>query len=108
MTILVIGASGAIGVPTIRHLVKSGAKIRALSSKESSAANLKSLGVAEIVIGDLTKDADVKRVMAGATPGVHSPPRFRGEEAAIGRRGVNAAAVAESGASDVSSALNSP
>ena len=97
MTILVIGASGAIGLPTIRHLVKRGAKVRALSSKESSAANLKSLGVAETVIGDLANDADIKRAMAGATSVMHIPPRFREDEAEIGLRVLKAAVEAEVG-----------
>ena len=34
MTILIIGASGAVGTPTIKHLVKRGAKIRALTSND--------------------------------------------------------------------------
>ena len=91
MTILITGASGAVGIPTIRHLVKRGAKIRALTSKESSAANLKSLGVAETVIGDLTSDADIKRAVAGVTSVMHIPPRFREDEAEIGKRVLNAA-----------------
>jgi uncharacterized protein YbjT (DUF2867 family) len=91
MTILVTGASGAIGLPTIRHLVKRGTKIRALSSKESSAANLKSLGVAEAIIGDLVSDADIRRAMAGATSVMHIPPRFREDEADIGLRVLKAA-----------------
>jgi uncharacterized protein YbjT (DUF2867 family) len=97
MTNLVIGASGAIGLPTIRHLVKRGAKVRALSSNESSAANLKALGVAETVIGDLTSDADVKRAMAGAMSVMHIPPRFREDEAEIGLRVLKAAMEAEVG-----------
>ncbi|MEI8154221.1 MAG: NmrA family NAD(P)-binding protein, partial [Hyphomicrobiales bacterium] len=86
MTILITGASGAVGTPTIRHLVKRGAKIRALTSKESSAANLKSLGVAETVIGDLTSDADIKRAVVGVESVMHIPPRFREDEAEIGLR----------------------
>ena len=84
MTILITGASGAVGVPTIRHLVKRGAKVRALTSKEASAANLKSLGVSETVLGDLTSDADVRRAMRGVASVMHIPPRFREDEAEIG------------------------
>src|SRR4051794_37009511 len=91
MTILITGASGAVGMPAIRHLVKRGAKIRALTSKDSSAANLKAMGVAETVIGDLTSDADVKRAMQGAASVLHIPPRFREDEAQIGFRVLNAA-----------------
>jgi uncharacterized protein YbjT (DUF2867 family) len=91
MTILITGASGAVGVPTIRHLVKRGAKIRALTSKEGSAAHLKSLGVAETVVGDLTSDADVARAVKGAASVMHIPPRFREDEATIGLRVLKAA-----------------
>jgi uncharacterized protein YbjT (DUF2867 family) len=97
MTILLTGASGAVGIPTIRHLVKRGAKIRALSSKESSAANLRSLGVAETVVGDLKVDADVNRAMQGAAAVMHIPPRFREDEAEIGMRVLRAAQAAKIG-----------
>lgn len=97
MTILITGASGAVGTPTIRHLVKRGAKIRALTSKESSAANLKSLGVAETVIGDLTSDADIKRAVVGVESVMHIPPRFREDEAEIGLRVLGAAKAAKVG-----------
>jgi uncharacterized protein YbjT (DUF2867 family) len=91
MTILITGASGAVGTPTIRHLVKRGAKIRALTSNEASAAKLKAAGVAETAIGDLTKDDDIKRAMAGVRSVMHIPPRFREDEAEIGKRVLNAA-----------------
>jgi uncharacterized protein YbjT (DUF2867 family) len=97
MTILITGASGAVGIPTIHHLVKRGARIRALTSKDTSAANLKSLGVAETVLGDLTRDADVRRAMEGADSVMHIPPRFREDEAEIGRRVVAAAKAAQAG-----------
>src|SRR6185437_8562212 len=48
--IVVIGASGAVGIPTIRHLVKRGARLRALTSSEASAQRLQALGVAETVV----------------------------------------------------------
>jgi uncharacterized protein YbjT (DUF2867 family) len=91
MTILIAGASGAVGVPTIRHLVKCGAHIRALSSNEKSAANLRSLGVAETVVGDLTRDDDVRRAVDGVASVMHIPPRFREDEAEIGVRVLEAA-----------------
>jgi uncharacterized protein YbjT (DUF2867 family) len=97
MTILITGASGAIGLPTLHHLVKRGARVRALSSRDSSAANLKSLGVAETVVGDLTSDADVARAMQGVASVMHIPPRFREDEAKIGLRVLKAAVDAKVG-----------
>jgi uncharacterized protein YbjT (DUF2867 family) len=94
MTVLITGASGAVGIPTIRHLVKRKTRIRALTSKQSSVPNLEALGVAETVIGDLTNDADVRRAMENAGSVLHIPPRFREDEAEIGLRVVAAAKAA--------------
>lgn len=97
MTILIIGGSGAVGTPTIRHLVKRGAKVRALTSSDASAARLKAAGVAETVVGDLINDTDVRRALAGVVSVMHIPPRFREDEAEIGLRVVKAAVDAKVG-----------
>jgi uncharacterized protein YbjT (DUF2867 family) len=89
--ITIIGASGAVGVPTIRHLARRGARVRALTSNEASAARLRALGVAEAMVGDFRSDADVARAVAGAEAVLHVPPRFTEDEAAIGLRVVAAA-----------------
>jgi uncharacterized protein YbjT (DUF2867 family) len=94
MTILITGASGAVGQPTIRHLVKRGATIRTLTRSAQSAAALKALGVAETMTGDLTSDADVRAAMAGVASVLHIPPRFREDEADIGLRVLAAAKAA--------------
>jgi uncharacterized protein YbjT (DUF2867 family) len=95
MTILITGPSGAVGLPVIRHLVRRGARVRALTSKQASADNLKSLGVAEIIIGDFANDADVTRAMQGVASVMHIPPRFREDEAEIGLRVLKAAQAAK-------------
>lgn len=92
--ILIIGASGAVGVPTVRQLVRRGARVRALTSNATSAARLKSLGVAETQVGDFRSDADVRRAIDGARSVLHIPPRFTEDEAAIGLRVVAAARAA--------------
>lgn len=92
--ILIVGGSGAVGVPTIKNLVKRGAAVRALTSNEKSAERLKGLGVAETVIGDFRSDADVARAVDGATSVMHIPPRFTEDEAEIGIRVVEAAKAA--------------
>lgn len=90
--ILIVGASGAVGTPTIRHLAARGEKLRALTSNPKSAERLKSLGVAETVVGDFRKDADVAKAFAGGVTSVmYVPPRFQEDEAEIGRRVVDAA-----------------
>src|SRR5688572_2045598 len=97
MTILITGTTGLSRPPTLHHLGKRGARVRALSSRDSSAANLKSLGVAETVVGDLTSDADVARAMQGVASVMHIPPRFREDEAKIGLRVLKAAVDAKVG-----------
>lgn len=64
-TILVTGATGDTGRPTVRELLKKGLKVRALARQEDARSrDLASLG-AEIVYGDLTSLRDMRRVMAG-------------------------------------------
>jgi len=89
--IVMIGASGQVGTPTIRHLVRRGARIRALTSNPSSAERLRGLGVVETVVGDFRKDEDVRRAIDGAETVFHVCPRFTEDEPAIGKRVVTAA-----------------
>ena len=89
--ILVVGASGAVGIPTIRHLVRRGATVRALTSNQKSAERLTELGVAETVVGDFRSDADVARATQGVDSVMHIPPRFTEDEAEIGFRVIDAA-----------------
>lgn len=89
--ILIVGASGAVGIPTIKALVRRGADLRALTSNEKSAANLRELGVRETLVGDFRSDDDVKRAMAGANSVFLVTPRFTEDEAEIGLRTVTAA-----------------
>jgi uncharacterized protein YbjT (DUF2867 family) len=89
--ILVIGASGAVGVPTITHLVKRGATVRALTSKPDSAEKLQRLGVRDTVLGDFREPTDLRRAIAGADAVIQIPPRFTEDEAAIGMKAIAAA-----------------
>jgi uncharacterized protein YbjT (DUF2867 family) len=89
--ILIVGASGAVGIPTIRALAKRGADLRALTSNEKSAANLRELGVQDAMVGDFRSDDDVKRAMTGADSVFLVTPRFTEDEAEIGLRTVAAA-----------------
>ena len=89
--ILIIGPSGAVGIPLIKELVKRKAVIRVLSSNEESAARLKVLGVEEVVLGNFRSDEDVRKAMSGATSVCHIPPRFKEDELEIGKRVVDAA-----------------
>jgi NAD(P)H dehydrogenase (quinone) len=60
-TILVTGATGDTGRPTVQELVKKGFKVRALARREDSRSKtLADLG-AEVVYGDITSLRDVRR-----------------------------------------------
>ena len=60
---LIVGASGAVGIPTIRHLVQLGQDLRALSSSEASAERLRALGVGEVVVGSYRDDGEIERAI---------------------------------------------
>jgi len=89
--ILIVGASGAVGLPTVRHLASRGAPMRALTSRPDSAERLQRLGVRETILGDFRKAEDLRRAFAGVEAVIQIPPRFTEDEAAIGL-GVVAAA----------------
>jgi uncharacterized protein YbjT (DUF2867 family) len=63
--VLVIGASGALGRPTIRLLLDSGVAVRGICRHPEAAADLAAAG-AEIVAGDLTDRASIERALSGA------------------------------------------
>ncbi len=104
--IVIVGASGAVGTPAIRHLAGMGAQIRALTSNPRSAGKLSGLGVSETVIGDFRSDDDVARAMAGAHSVLLVSPRFTEDEAEIGIRVVEAARAAGVGHLVYSSAFH--
>ncbi len=104
--IVIVGASGAVGTPAIRHLARAGATIRALTSNARSAERLSDLGVAETLIGDFRSDADVARAVAGADSVFLVSPRFTEDEAEIGIRVVESAKAAGVGHFVYSSAFH--
>jgi len=89
--ILIVGGSGAVGIPTLRHLVAHGAAVRVLTSRASSAERLRKLGAREAVIGDFRKPEDLRRAFDGVEAVIQIPPRFTEDEAAIGLNVVAAA-----------------
>ena len=64
-TILVTGATGDTGRPTVKELLKKGLKVRALARREDARSQeLASLG-AEIVYGDITSLRDMRLAFDG-------------------------------------------
>ncbi len=92
--ILMIGASGAVGKPTMKALVGAGAQIRALTSNDESAGTLKALGAAETIMGDLREPGDLARAMDGVETVFFVMPRFQADEAEAGSRIIDAAKAA--------------
>src|SRR5579862_4055421 len=89
--ILIVGGSGAVGIPTLRHLVAHCAAVRVLTSRTSSAERLRKLGAREAVIGDFRKPEDLRHAFDGVEAVIQIPPRFTEDEAAIGLNVVAAA-----------------
>lgn len=64
--VLVVGASGALGRPTVQALLARGVAVRGLCRHPQAAADLAAAG-AEIVAGDLTDRASIERALSGVT-----------------------------------------
>ncbi|MDN3548881.1 NmrA family NAD(P)-binding protein [Mucilaginibacter aquaedulcis] len=72
--ILITGATGATGAPSVEMLLQMGFPVRALVHKEDERSNrLKALG-AEIVVGDMQNMDDVRLAWQGATRGYFCYP----------------------------------
>lgn len=91
--ILIIGASGALGIPIIKELASRGVKLRALTSSDTSSDNLKSLGVTETVIGDWADASALAQAMKGVSSVCYIPARFKENELEIGKGVVDAARI---------------
>ena len=72
--ILITGATGATGAPSVELLLKNGYSVRALVHKEDARSNkLRELG-AEIIIGDMQNLDDVRAAWKGAKRGYFCYP----------------------------------
>ncbi len=89
--VLIIGASGAVGIPLIKQLVGRGVELKVLTSNKVSEANLKALGVKKTVIGDFRSDDDLAKVTRGVRSVCYIPARFKQDEFQVGKRVVDAA-----------------
>ena len=64
--VLVVGASGRTGQRVIQALCRHGFPVRALV-RESSKHNLAVAEDVEVIVGDVTDEADIRRALAGVT-----------------------------------------
>lgn len=92
--ILMTSANGKTGRHVIPLLAAKGESVRALDISEK-AEELKSLGAAEVVIGDTLDAATLKKAMDGVRAVVHVGPPFHQQEAEMGKAVIDAAQAAQ-------------
>lgn len=76
MTTLVTGGTGFVGAAVVRRLLGDGQAVRALARPGSDRTNLRGLDI-EIVEGDLTDAASLKRAAVGCTALYHVAADYR-------------------------------
>jgi len=94
--ILVTGAAGRTGLRIIKALIARGVRVRAFVRRPAAGEELRTLGVGQVVVGDLLDAGSVAGAMRGAGQVLHICPPMHSQEDAIGR-GI----VAEAAAADV-------
>lgn len=104
--ILVTSANGNQGKRLIPKLLAAGHQVRACVRGEASAAELKSLGVAEVMVGDLADASFIARAVAGIRGLYHVGPTLHPAERQMGFAMVDAAAAAGVGHFVFSSVLH--
>jgi len=92
--ITVTGAGGKTGRAIVRALASRGARVRAWVRREPQAAELRALGAAEVVSGDLHDPAALRAALDGARAVYHICPNVHPDEAGIGRAVIQAARAA--------------
>ena len=83
-TILVVGATGRFAGLVVPELARRGARVRALIRNEARGTLAKSLGAAEIAIGDLRERGSLDQALQGTAGVFHIGPAFAPDEAAMG------------------------
>jgi NAD(P)H dehydrogenase (quinone) len=89
--ILLTGSSGKTGKAILKALAAKREPVRAFVRSESRAEELKSLGAAEIAVGDLHDEVSLRRAMEGVRALYHICPNVNPDEVAIGRAAIAAA-----------------
>lgn len=92
--ILVTAANGNQGKLLIPRLLAAGVSVRACVRSEKSAEALHALGVAEVVVGDLSTPGLLSRAMDGMETVYHVGPTLHPQEREIGFAAVEAAGTA--------------
>lgn len=88
--ILMTSANGKTGRHVIPLVAAKGESVRALDVSEK-AAELQSLGAAEVVIGDTLDPSTLKKAMTGVRAVIHVGPPFHPRETEMGKAVIDAA-----------------
>lgn len=83
--ILITGAAGKTGRAIISTLVNNGEAVKAFVFKEEYATAIKSLGVREVIIGNLLNLVDIKNALQDVDAMYHICPNMHPEEVVIGQ-----------------------
>ena len=79
--ILVTGASGRTGRRVISQLIARGQPVRAFVRRQEAAQELMAIGVADCFLGDLEREDDLRRALAGVGRVLHiCPPMHPAED----------------------------
>lgn len=89
--ILVTGAAGKTGRAIIQALAKSGELVRALVHRPDQVSHLESLGVNNVLVGDLRDQASMDKAVQGVRAIYHIAPNVSPDEALIGKTVIKAA-----------------
>jgi NAD(P)H dehydrogenase (quinone) len=89
--ILVTGAGGKTGKAVIKALVARGAAVRAFVRSAAHEADLKALGVGDVVIGDMDDPHALSQAAGGAAAVYHICPNVSPREVAYGKAMIEAA-----------------
>jgi uncharacterized protein YbjT (DUF2867 family) len=95
--ILLTGAGGRTGRAVLSALVDRGADVRAFIRKPDQAEGLRSLGAAEIAMGDMQDDASIRSAVDGVDLVLHIGPPMHPDEVAITDAFLNASRDADVG-----------
>jgi len=91
---MIIGASGAVGIPTIKNMIQSRQEFCVLSSSEKSAIKLRAMGVVNVIVGSFREDGVLDTVMHDVKSVCYIPARHIEDELEIGKAIIDAAKAA--------------
>lgn len=83
--ILVTSANGHTGQSIIKQLVKQGYDVRATDIAPATVNLKQTLGVKDVIVGDLTNINTIRKVVNGIDQVVYIPPLFIAEEVMVGK-----------------------